>query len=537
MDEHITIGVPAYNCERFIEATIQSIIDQSYPHFQCIISLDKSVDGSESAILRAVEGDARFVLRRHEERLGWVGNTNRLLSDMQTGLFALMPHDDRVSPNYIEETLAQLRRWPDAVAVSGLIGSEDQSGLRKNDVAALQMTGSLYERLRAYLSGPVHALPYRALVRRERILGPLQMPELPNEGRGSDRLWTVKLAMSGEVRVAPHARIVKAHHPESVTAKWSAWSGRQLADTDARLAREILSLLDDCPFAANERAELSALVLVQLAGDYMLAPTRYGRSDRSTRDLIRHMAALAIAGRASIHPEGLSDVLARSDALNRRIDRDMDADLRGRLQDRQVGLVSDLIENPLMEANDVANLQLALAQEEVTRGETARALAYANAALRFSPHDPAIVFQISDLFKSCGDPVRALSILDGVEGSVDSHVLHKVGQRRQALGDYTGALRVGEQVARDQPDDWRYRMRAAALHLSYGDASQAKRHCDAALDKRSDLAEAWHVKSIAFEREGRLNDALETARRAYAESDGDSRYRSHMERLTELVQQ
>lgn len=58
----ISIIVPIYNAEQFIEQTIRSVISQSYPHFELIVINDGSTDQSESIVSSWLSKDKRISL-------------------------------------------------------------------------------------------------------------------------------------------------------------------------------------------------------------------------------------------------------------------------------------------------------------------------------------------------------------------------------------------------------------------------------------------------------------------------------------------
>lgn len=45
-DVKISIGIPIYNAERFLEFSIKSVLNQSFKEFELILSDDGSTDGS-----------------------------------------------------------------------------------------------------------------------------------------------------------------------------------------------------------------------------------------------------------------------------------------------------------------------------------------------------------------------------------------------------------------------------------------------------------------------------------------------------------
>ncbi len=65
----ISIAIPSYNMAGFIEETIQSIINQDYSNFECIVMDGGSNDGTLD------------ILRKYENRIVWVSEKDRGQSD------------------------------------------------------------------------------------------------------------------------------------------------------------------------------------------------------------------------------------------------------------------------------------------------------------------------------------------------------------------------------------------------------------------------------------------------------------------------
>lgn len=58
----VSIVLPVYNGENYIEASIESIIQQSYSNFELIVVNDCSTDGTETIIMRMQQKDSRIIL-------------------------------------------------------------------------------------------------------------------------------------------------------------------------------------------------------------------------------------------------------------------------------------------------------------------------------------------------------------------------------------------------------------------------------------------------------------------------------------------
>ena len=62
MSAKISVIVPVYNVENYVERCIDSILDQTYKNFELIIIDDGSTDGSGSIVDRYVDTDPRVTV-------------------------------------------------------------------------------------------------------------------------------------------------------------------------------------------------------------------------------------------------------------------------------------------------------------------------------------------------------------------------------------------------------------------------------------------------------------------------------------------
>lgn len=60
MSALVSIIIPCYNSEKFIVNTINSVKNQSYENFECIIINDGSSDNTKNVVLKQIESDTRF---------------------------------------------------------------------------------------------------------------------------------------------------------------------------------------------------------------------------------------------------------------------------------------------------------------------------------------------------------------------------------------------------------------------------------------------------------------------------------------------
>jgi glycosyltransferase involved in cell wall biosynthesis len=85
----LKVVVPFYNVETWISRCIQSIQDQEYRNFACILIDDLSTDGSTNIIREQIAGDDRFTLIHNEQK-------KFALKNIHHGINALNPNNEDV---------------------------------------------------------------------------------------------------------------------------------------------------------------------------------------------------------------------------------------------------------------------------------------------------------------------------------------------------------------------------------------------------------------------------------------------------------
>lgn len=100
-DSLISIIIPVYNVEIYIEQCLDSIKKQSYQNFEVIIVNDGSQDNTESICKKIVQSDARFKYFSKEN--GGVSSARNFGLDNANGHYiTFIDGDDWVDPNHLE---------------------------------------------------------------------------------------------------------------------------------------------------------------------------------------------------------------------------------------------------------------------------------------------------------------------------------------------------------------------------------------------------------------------------------------------------
>lgn len=102
----LSVCMPTYNGERFVEAAIRSVLAQTFQDWELVIVDDASTDGT-TEIVRSF-ADARIRLHLNEFNLGFEGNFNRALALAQGRYVKVLPMDDLIYPHCLERQIAVL---------------------------------------------------------------------------------------------------------------------------------------------------------------------------------------------------------------------------------------------------------------------------------------------------------------------------------------------------------------------------------------------------------------------------------------------
>jgi glycosyltransferase involved in cell wall biosynthesis len=104
----VTALVAAYNASAFIEETLHSIANQSYPNLSILISVDVSNDDTARRCEQFALADQRFTVVYQTQRLGWIQNANELLRLAQSDLCFFIGHDDLIDQEYVSSLVTAL---------------------------------------------------------------------------------------------------------------------------------------------------------------------------------------------------------------------------------------------------------------------------------------------------------------------------------------------------------------------------------------------------------------------------------------------
>lgn len=107
----ISIVIPTYNGERFIESAIKSVLSQTLKPFEIIVSDDNSKDNT-IAICKKYSDKIKIHIN-HNGPSGFVNGWNNALSLASGDFLSILHQDDILAPDFIEEINKAINVYPD----------------------------------------------------------------------------------------------------------------------------------------------------------------------------------------------------------------------------------------------------------------------------------------------------------------------------------------------------------------------------------------------------------------------------------------
>ncbi len=133
----VSVIMPAYNSEKYIERAIDSILDQTHQDLELVIGDDCSVDSTWDIINEYAARDRRVKVFRNEQNAGPAATFRRGVEISTGPVIAAMDSDDISVPRRLERQLQALREHPDASVIGSYASHINESDV----ILSLSKTG------------------------------------------------------------------------------------------------------------------------------------------------------------------------------------------------------------------------------------------------------------------------------------------------------------------------------------------------------------------------------------------------------------
>lgn len=101
----VSIITPAYNCEKYIDECIESVINQTYQNWEMIIVNDKSTDNTRELVEKYAAIEPRIKLYNKEINEGAAAARNKAIELSKGRFIAFLDSDDAWKPKKLERQI------------------------------------------------------------------------------------------------------------------------------------------------------------------------------------------------------------------------------------------------------------------------------------------------------------------------------------------------------------------------------------------------------------------------------------------------
>ena len=141
MSDHpfFSVVIPTYNRAAFIQATLQSVLKQTYPHYEIIVVDNASTDITEELLQPFIAADQiKFI--RHDKNYERARSRNTGMAAARGDFVTLLDSDDFMYPDNLADAAAYAKSHPDMKCFHNLYEFVDSEGnvLRRYPMPSLQ---------------------------------------------------------------------------------------------------------------------------------------------------------------------------------------------------------------------------------------------------------------------------------------------------------------------------------------------------------------------------------------------------------------
>jgi glycosyltransferase involved in cell wall biosynthesis len=207
----ISIGLPVYNGERFLNETLNSLLSQTYTNFEIVISDNGSTDQTESICRTHAAQDQRIRYYRNQENLGAAWNFNRVFKLSFGEYFKWHTADDLCVPDHLAYCLNTIEKNPTAVLVYPKTRFINENGefLDIEDPGWNLQSEKAHERLHYVLFAAHWVNPHYGLIRTSALSRTKLLPDYPS---GDYRLLG-ELSLMGKFIEIHECNFLRRLHP------------------------------------------------------------------------------------------------------------------------------------------------------------------------------------------------------------------------------------------------------------------------------------------------------------------------------------
>ncbi len=205
----VSVVLCTYNGARFLEEQVKSIVQQTYPIDELIISDDASTDSTPELIRRLSEQDTRIRVIMLENNIGFSANFQQAMQQASSDLIATADQDDVWHPEKIARLVAALDPGASLIYCDSVKFTREIPVVPKASRANKKIEGSDPRKISVYNTVSGHAM----LIRKRLLVNAFPLPS----GVYYD-WWLAVVAMTiDRVQFLPDMLVYRRVHDQNVT--------------------------------------------------------------------------------------------------------------------------------------------------------------------------------------------------------------------------------------------------------------------------------------------------------------------------------
>lgn len=216
----LSVGLAVYNGERFLAEALESILAQTLPDFELIISDNASTDRTEAICREFAARDPRIRYHRNATNIGGANNENQTFRMARGEYFRLAADDDVCEPTLFEKCVEVLDRDRDVVLCHSVVTEIDERG---DPIRVLDRNKGDHhrpsERFRQLIRLDYNCEETYGVLRSD----VLRRTDLQRNYSDSDRTLLAELGLYGRFHQVPEALFSRRIHPGMSTQVYRDW--------------------------------------------------------------------------------------------------------------------------------------------------------------------------------------------------------------------------------------------------------------------------------------------------------------------------
>ncbi len=216
----ISVCIPAYRADKFLEQALRSVGAQTYPHWEVIVTEDGSKDRAEDqtrAFARTVS--QTVVYNRHAANRGLPATRNTGIASSRGHWIAFLDADDQWEPDHLQSLFDASQGGLCDLVYSGSVLFDEQRGERTG--VRTPSPADLADLPTALYMGNLSIMPSAVMIRRDAFahFGPVSS-EYPI--CNDTEYWLRLLWLGGRLRYSGKNTCIYRQHPSSMSRKEAA---------------------------------------------------------------------------------------------------------------------------------------------------------------------------------------------------------------------------------------------------------------------------------------------------------------------------